>query len=131
MSEWVEVSVVVDGEGAEAVAEAFHRYVHQGVVIEQLFPGEAWPDEPLPTGPLRVAGYFPNDDRADETRRKLEEAVYYLGRLYENIPSRSFPSSKRKIGRRRGSAAITPSASVSGSSSSQPGWRSSLRRAMS
>ncbi|HPV05956.1 MAG TPA: 50S ribosomal protein L11 methyltransferase [Aggregatilineales bacterium] len=90
MSEWVEVSVVVDGEGAEAVAEAFHRYVHQGVVIEQLFPGEAWPDEPLPTGPLRVAGYFPNDDRADETRRKLEEAVYYLGRLYENIPQPEF-----------------------------------------
>lgn len=95
MSEWVEVSLIVDGEGAEAVAEALRRYVHQGVAIEQVFPGEAWPDEPLPTGPLRVAGYFPNDDNAPETRRKIEEAVYYLGRLYE-IPEPEFATVKEE-----------------------------------
>ena len=40
MAQWIEVSVAVDGEGAEAVAEALRRYVHQGIAIEQRFPGE-------------------------------------------------------------------------------------------
>lgn len=89
MPEWIQVSLVVDGEGAEAVAEALRRYVHQGVAIERAFPGEAWDDEPLPPGPLRVVGYFPNDERADETRREIEEAIYYMGRLYD-IPEPTF-----------------------------------------
>ena len=89
MSEWIEVSLVVDGEGAEAVAEALRRYVHQGVAMEQAFPGEAWSDEPLPPGPLRIAGYFANDEHAPETRRQIEEALYYLGRLYE-LPEPTF-----------------------------------------
>lgn len=83
MTEWVEVSLILDGEGAEAVADVLRRYVHQGVALEQAFPGEAWSDEPLPAGPLRVAGYFPNDERAPETRRQIEQALYYMRRLYD------------------------------------------------
>ena len=34
--DWLEVSVVVDGEGAEAVAEALRPFAHEGgVVLEQ------------------------------------------------------------------------------------------------
>lgn len=86
---WIEVSVNVDGESAEVVAEALRRYVHQGVAVEQNFPDEAWDDRPLPPEPLVVKGYFPDDERAAETRRKVEEALYYLGRLLP-IPDPAF-----------------------------------------
>lgn len=89
MGDWIEVSLTVDGEGAEAVSDALRRYVTQGVAIEIAFPGEAWEDAPLPPGPLRVSGYFRDDEDAPATRRAIEEALYYLGRLYE-IPDPAF-----------------------------------------
>jgi ribosomal protein L11 methyltransferase len=66
------------------------RYVHQGIAIEQLFPGEAWDDAPLPSGPLIVKGYLPADS-ADtaEKRRKIEQALHYMSRLYP-IPAPAF-----------------------------------------
>lgn len=87
--QWIEVSVTVDGESAEVVAEALRRYVHQGVAVEQYFPDEAWDDQPLPPGPLMVKAYFPDDEQAAETQRKIEEALYYLGRL-RTIPEPAF-----------------------------------------
>ncbi len=88
--DWVEVSVEVDGEAAEAVADLFARYGHQGVAIEQAgFPLEVWPDEIPPATRLLVRAYFPDDGRAEDARQKLREAVYYLGRLYP-IPEPQF-----------------------------------------
>ncbi|NLE51343.1 MAG: 50S ribosomal protein L11 methyltransferase [Chloroflexi bacterium] len=88
--DWVEVSVEVDGEAAEAVADLFARYGHQGVAIEQAgFPLEVWPDEIPPATRLLVRAYFPDDERAEDARQKLREAVYYLGRLYP-IPEPQF-----------------------------------------
>ena len=89
MVEWLEIALTVDGEGAEAVAEVLRRFAHQGVAVEQLFPGEAWEDEPLPPGPLRVMAYVPNNDHAPVVRREVEEALYYLSRLYP-IPTPAF-----------------------------------------
>lgn len=89
MPEWIEIALTVDGEGAEAVADVLRRYAHQGVAIERAFPGEAWSDEPYPPGPLRVSAYIANDGQAAETQRRVEEALYYLGRLYR-IPAPEF-----------------------------------------
>lgn len=89
-AEWIEVSLTVDGEGAEAAADALHPFVHQGVVIERLFPGEAWADEPLPEGTLRVSGYFSNDAQAVDKRQAIERALYFLSRLYDKIPAPAF-----------------------------------------
>jgi ribosomal protein L11 methyltransferase len=90
MSKWIELSMVVDGEAAEAVAEALRRYGHQGVVIEQrLAEDEGLPGEPLPAGPLTVRAYLPDDADAPQKRRKIEEALYYLGRLYP-LPEPTF-----------------------------------------
>jgi ribosomal protein L11 methyltransferase len=89
-AEWIEVSLTVDGEGAEAAADALRPFVHQGVVIEQLFPGEAWEDEPLPPGLMRVSGYFSNDTDAADKRQAIERTLYYLGRLYDKIPAPTF-----------------------------------------
>jgi ribosomal protein L11 methyltransferase len=90
MSRWIQISLTLDGEGAEAVADTLRRYVHQGVSIEQLLPGEAWSDEPLPPGPLVVRGYIPADESAPAIQRQIEEALYYLKKLYPLIPAPEF-----------------------------------------
>lgn len=88
--DWIEVSLEVDGEAAEAVADLLQRYGHQGVAIEQAgFPIEVWPDEVPPADRLIVRAYFPDDERAGEARQKLREALYYMSRLYP-IPEPAF-----------------------------------------
>ena len=80
---WIEVSMEVDGEAAEAVAEVLQRYGHQGVAIEQAgFYIETWEDEIPPAERLIVRAYLPEDDRADAAKQQLEEALWHLGKLY-------------------------------------------------
>jgi ribosomal protein L11 methyltransferase len=80
---WIEISMEVDGEAAEAVTEVLQRYGHQGVAIEQAgFFIETWEDEVPKPERLIVRAYFPEDERADAARAQLEEALYHLGRLY-------------------------------------------------
>ncbi len=81
--DWIEVSLEVDGEAAEAVADVLRRYGHQGVVIEHTgFPAEVWPDEIPPADRLIVRAYFPADERVEAARQKLREAFYYMSKLY-------------------------------------------------
>jgi ribosomal protein L11 methyltransferase len=77
--EWLEASVTVDGEAAEAVAEALSRYAHRGVSIE-AGPGG------LASGPVVVRAYLPAGDDLPRRRRKVEEAVYHLGRIWPVPP---------------------------------------------
>jgi ribosomal protein L11 methyltransferase len=79
---WLEVSLVVNGELAEAVAEVLARYIPAGVVIESTAVYAGPEDENgQAVGPLRVCGYLPVDDQLEETRRKIEEGLWYLGRI--------------------------------------------------
>ena len=60
--DWLEVSVQVDGEAAEAVSEVLNRYGRGGVVIEHLLiDGLGAHDR---TDELRVKAYLPADDVA-------------------------------------------------------------------
>lgn len=78
---WLQVSLTVDGELAEAVAEVLARHAPGGVVIESTAV-ESRPDESgHPVGPLRVCAYLPIDDELPLRRRKIEEGLYYLGRI--------------------------------------------------
>jgi ribosomal protein L11 methyltransferase len=79
---WLEVSLTVDGELAEPVAEVLARFIPEGVVIESTAV-TADPDdtEGHAVGPLRVFGYLPVDGQLEETRRQLEQALWYLGRI--------------------------------------------------
>jgi ribosomal protein L11 methyltransferase len=88
--DWIEISLNIDGEGAEAVADALRRYVHQGVSIENRFPMDAWEDELVPTDNLVVRAYIPDDEHAAEKQQKIREALYYLSRLYPAIPEPTF-----------------------------------------
>ena len=81
--DWIEVSLEVDGEAAEAVADLLARYGHQGVAIEQAgFPIEVWPDEIPPADRLIVRAYFPADERAEAAQQQLREALWHMGQLY-------------------------------------------------
>ncbi len=80
---WIEVSMEVDGEAAEAVADVLQRYGHQGVAIEQAgFYIETWEDEVPPADRLTVRAYLPEDERAETAKQQLEEALWHLGKLY-------------------------------------------------
>ncbi len=80
---WIEVTLEVDGEAAEAVADVLQRYGHQGVVIEQAgFPTEVWPDEIPPADRLIVRAYFPDDGLAEARKQQLREALWHMGQLY-------------------------------------------------
>lgn len=79
---WLEVSLTVDGEMAEAVADVLRRYLPDGVVIESTAVKAGPSDENgQAVGPLRVCGYIPVDDQLEDTRRKIEEGLWYLGRI--------------------------------------------------
>jgi ribosomal protein L11 methyltransferase len=79
---WAEFSLMVDGELAEVVAEVLARYAPDGVAIESTAVAASPDDsEGHAVGPLRVCAYLPVDSQLDETRRRIEEALWYLGRI--------------------------------------------------
>ena len=79
---WLQVSLTVDGELAEAVSEVLARFAPNGVAIETTGV-TANPDdsEGHAVGPLRVSAYLPVDGELEESRRRLEESLWYLGRI--------------------------------------------------
>lgn len=78
---WIEISLIVNGELAEAVADVFSRFAPQGVVVESTAIADDPDGEGHPTGPLRVCAYLPADTTYDEKRQRIEEALWYMGRI--------------------------------------------------
>ena len=78
---WLEVSLTVDGELAEAVADVFARFAPNGVMTEQGVKYNDDEDAGTPTGPITVRAYLEANDQLEETRQKLEESLYYLGMI--------------------------------------------------
>ena len=78
---WLEVSLTVNGELAEAVAEVLDRYASNGVVYESGVVYNDAEDEGTPTGSVRVYAYLPVDEYLEEKRKRLSEALWYLGRI--------------------------------------------------
>ncbi len=87
-AEWLEVSVEVDRESAEAVAELLSRYVHQGVVIESGPDG--WEVDPVV-----VRGYLTQGDDLWHRRKKIEEGLWHLGQI-RSIPDPLFQTVKEQ-----------------------------------
>jgi ribosomal protein L11 methyltransferase len=78
---WLEVSLTVSGELAEAVVDVLARFAPNGVVTEQGVGFVHPEDEGTPNGPVIVRAYLPADEQLEETRRKLEESLFYLGMI--------------------------------------------------
>jgi ribosomal protein L11 methyltransferase len=78
---WVEVSLTVNGELAEAVADVLARSAPNGVTTEQAVDFVNDEDEGTPVGPVTVRAYLPADEHLEETRQKLEESLYFLSMI--------------------------------------------------
>jgi ribosomal protein L11 methyltransferase len=81
MDNWLEVSLTVSGELAEAVADVLARFAPNGVTTEQAVEYVSAESEGIPVGPVTVRAYLPVDKNLEERRHKLEEALYYLGTI--------------------------------------------------
>lgn len=86
MTRFLEVSVVTDGEGAEAVAEVLRPFAYQdGVVLEQLGDMASLdPDALEPAVTVKI--YLPEDEDTPALRQRLEEILYQMSRLYPLPP---------------------------------------------
>jgi ribosomal protein L11 methyltransferase len=89
MTNWLEVSMTVSGELAEAVADVFARFAPNGVMTEQAVKFINDEDEGTPTGDITVRAYLDADENLLENRRKLEEALYYLG-MIQPLPNATY-----------------------------------------
>ena len=78
---WLEVSLTVDGELAESVADVFARFAPNGVMTEQGVKFNDAEDAGTPVGPIIVRAYLEVNEALEETRQKLEESLFYLGMI--------------------------------------------------
>jgi len=78
---WLEASVQVDGEAAEAVSEVFNRYGRGGAVLSTGFD-----DESGNTAVVTVKTYLPLDEEGLKTRRRIEEALWHLSQIHPLPP---------------------------------------------
>ncbi len=92
---WLEVSVITDGEGAEAVAETLRPFAYNdGVVLEQLGDETNPAHDALETA-VTVKIYVPQAEDTPQLRQRLEEILYHMGRLYP-IPPPTFRQLKEE-----------------------------------
>jgi ribosomal protein L11 methyltransferase len=94
---WLEISIAVDGELAEAVAEVLARYAPNGVLTEQGIRNVNEEDPGTPDGLAVVRAYLPVGPRLAAKRRQIDEALHYLGLiqplptpLYRTIPDQNW-----------------------------------------
>jgi len=80
-AKWLEISLTVDGELAEAVAEILGRFAANGVVVETNVKYNNAEDLGTPYGPVKVYGYLPVDANIEEKRSKVEQALFYLNSI--------------------------------------------------
>ena len=81
---WLELSVDVEPEAVEAVSELLAQYGYNGgVVVDQpIITGADGPEYSFDTSrPVTVRTYLPLDERAEETRQRIEQALWHFGQM--------------------------------------------------
>jgi ribosomal protein L11 methyltransferase len=78
---WLEVSLTVNGELAESVADVFARFAPNGVMTEQGVKFLDDEDEGTATGPITVRAYLEVNEQLEDIHQKLEESLFYLGMI--------------------------------------------------
>ncbi|MGB9672537.1 MAG: 50S ribosomal protein L11 methyltransferase [Anaerolineales bacterium] len=87
--QWLEVSLWIDGELAEAVSEVLSRFAPNGVAIEAEVKGFTPDGQGIPSGMMKVCAYLPIDAHINQTKEELEQALWYLGRI-QPIPEAQY-----------------------------------------
>lgn len=80
---WLELSITCDPETVEAVSELLSRYVEGGIAIEEPYTlrDDGQVHLPLRGAPVTVRAYVQDDGAGEETRARVEEGLWYLGRI--------------------------------------------------
>ncbi|MDF1500246.1 MAG: 50S ribosomal protein L11 methyltransferase [Anaerolineales bacterium] len=79
---WLEISICVDGELAEAVADVLGRHVHHGVATELIIDEE---NQARPSDQVMVRGYLPIDGSEEQLKDRIEHDLWHL-RQIQHIP---------------------------------------------
>jgi ribosomal protein L11 methyltransferase len=79
--EWLEVSVRVNQEAAEAVAEVLSRYAPQGVAFDLHEDADM---------DVTVKAYLAVDEEIEARQRKVEEGLWHLSQIWPVIPEPAF-----------------------------------------
>ncbi|MGD2057952.1 MAG: 50S ribosomal protein L11 methyltransferase [Anaerolineales bacterium] len=77
---WLEISLRVDGELAEAVSEVFSRHIQQGVATELEIDEEK---QRATTARVVVRGYIPLDGQENETKEHIERDLWHLRQIID------------------------------------------------
>jgi ribosomal protein L11 methyltransferase len=86
---WIEVSVNVSNELAEAVAEVMSRTITNGVVVESNVTYTDADQVNYVLDEARVYGYLVVDGQLEENRQRLSEALWHLSAI-QPIPEPTF-----------------------------------------
>jgi ribosomal protein L11 methyltransferase len=81
---WLELSVQIDQEAVESVSELLARYGYNGgVVVEPAWiPGDEGPEFRYDEArPVTLRTYLPVDEKVEEVRQRIEQALWHLGRM--------------------------------------------------
>ncbi|HNP72052.1 MAG TPA: 50S ribosomal protein L11 methyltransferase [Kouleothrix sp.] len=81
---WLELSVDVEPEAVESISELLAQYGYNGgVVIDQpIITGADGPEYTFDTTrPVTMRTYIPLDERAEEARQRLEQALWHFGQM--------------------------------------------------
>ena len=81
---WIQVSLDVDAEAAEAVAEVLSRFAPDGVAFEPQGDGQS-----TTQASVTVKAYLPAGPQTKSVQHRLAEALWHLGQIYP-IPEPTF-----------------------------------------
>jgi len=77
---WIEISLTLEGELVEPVADLLSRIAPGGVAVEAAHIEEN-DLEGHPVGPVVVRAYLPQDINLEERKRRADEGLWHLGRI--------------------------------------------------
>jgi ribosomal protein L11 methyltransferase len=86
---WLEVSLTVNAETAEAVSEVLARFAPNGVAVEATRFTVTPDDHGVPVGDVIVRAYLPADEALENARARLEESLWHLGQILP-LPTPSY-----------------------------------------
>jgi ribosomal protein L11 methyltransferase len=78
---WLELTLTVDPEVAEAAADLLSEYAANGVSLEPVFDGPFQTETVPPPRAFHVRCYFPADVELEVRRQRVEEALWHMGQI--------------------------------------------------
>ena len=86
---WLEISLQVSPEQAEAVAEVLGRFTQEGVVIEQMAKENNLSPESIMQNSVKVFGYLFADETVEKQKKRLEESLWHLSQI-QQLPAPAY-----------------------------------------